>query len=355
MEEQEHKRFFCCIGNPPYQEEADYESNFQSAIYPYFLDAVYEIAHKVEMITPAKFLFDGGGKGQHGWNQKMLNDEHLKVHDYQPDSTKVFRGVDIRGGVAITYHDDTRTYEPIGVFIAMPELKGIFSKVSNIMSKPLTDIIYSQTRYKLTDTLYQEYPEIEKMVSKGHKYDVGSGIFAKLENIIFFSKKPDDGDEYVQFLGRMNGQRTYMWMKRKYVNCPENFEYYKVFIPKANGSGALGEVLSTPLIGAPLIGAPLIGATQTFMSIGCFDTENEAHACLKYVKTKFARVMLGILKVTQNNTQEMWRYVPLQDFTPSSDIDWSQSVADIDQQFYAKYGLSDDEIAFIEEKVKAMD
>lgn len=65
--------------------------------------------------------------------------------------------------------------------------------------------------------------------------------------------------------------------------------------------------------------------------------------------------MLGVLKATQHNPPEKWQYVPLQDFTSSSDIDWSQSVAGIDQQLYAKYGLGDEEIAFIESHVKEMD
>lgn len=65
--------------------------------------------------------------------------------------------------------------------------------------------------------------------------------------------------------------------------------------------------------------------------------------------------MLGILKITQHNPASTWKYVPLQDFTPNSDIDWSQSVADIDRQLYAKYGLNDEEIAFIESHVKEMD
>ena len=117
-----------------------------------------------------------------------------------------------------------------------------------------------------------------------------------------------------------------------------------MFIPEANGSGALGEVLSTPLI----------GATETFLSIGAFATEREAANCLKYVKSKFARAMLGVLKITQHNTREKWVYVPLQDFSSSSDIDWSQSIAEIDQQLYAKYGLSAEEIAFIESHVKEM-
>lgn len=82
----------------------------------------------------------------------------------------------------------------------------------------------------------------------------------------------------------------------------------------------------------------------------------EAENLLKYVKTKFARTLLGVMKVTQNNeTAETWKCVPLQNFTNNSDIDWSQSIAQIDQQLYKKYGLNEKEIAFIEEKVRAME
>ena len=104
----------------------------------------------------------------------------------------------------------------------------------------------------------------------------------------------------------------------------------------------------------PLIGEPLIGHTDTFLSIGSFKTEFEAIALLNYVKTKFARAMLGILKITQHNSRATWAKVPLQDFTPNSDIDWTKSISEIDQQLYAKYGLSQDEIDFIEERVKVM-
>ena len=95
--------------------------------------------------------------------------------------------------------------------------------------------------------------------------------------------------------------------------------------------------------------------TETFLSIGEFQTEAEACAAKKYLYTKFLRVLLGVLKVTQNGNKPVWRCIPLQDFTPNSDIDWSQSVADIDRQLYIKYGLNDDEIAFIESHVKEMD
>ena len=99
----------------------------------------------------------------------------------------------------------------------------------------------------------------------------------------------------------------------------------------------------------------MVGSTQTFISFGSFDTKAEAEACLKYLKTKFARAMLGILKVTQDNPPDRWAYVPLQDFTEKSDIDWGKSVAEIDRQLYKKYGLSEDEIAFIESKVEEME
>ena len=91
------------------------------------------------------------------------------------------------------------------------------------------------------------------------------------------------------------------------------------------------------------------------MSIGCFDPEKEAEALLKYVKGKFARVLLGILKTTQDNPPDKWKFIPLQDFTDASDIDWSKPVPDIDRQLYAKYRLTDEEINFIESHVKEMD
>ncbi len=137
---------------------------------------------------------------------------------------------------------------------------------------------------------------------------------------------------------------------KKYINNNDYLEKYNVFVPEANGSGALGEVLSTPLIGQPLI-----GHTDTFLSIGAFDNEEEAKALLKYIKTKFARAMLGVKKATQHNPKSTWQFVPLQDFTANSDIDWSKSIPEIDRQLYKKYNLSPEEIDFIETHVKEMD
>lgn len=167
---------------------------------------------------------------------------------------------------------------------------------------------------------------------------------------LFTEDKPNDGYKYVQLLGNIKNKRCYRWFRKDFIAEVDNLYKYKVIVPKANGSGAIGEVLSTPLIGTPLI-----GYTETYISIGETDSLYEAESTLQYVKTKFARTMLGILKVTQNNPRETWQYVPLQDFTEDSDIDWSKSVHEIDLQLYKKYGLSGEEIAFIEKNVKPME
>ena len=125
---------------------------------------------------------------------------------------------------------------------------------------------------------------------------------------------------------------------------------YTLLMPKASGSGVFGE--ST---GTTVIAEPGMGYTQTFISIGNFETVTETVNVQKYIKTKFMRTMLSVLKITQDCPAPKWKYVPLQDFTSKSDIDWSVSIANIDKQLYKKYGLSEEEIAFIENNVKEME
>lgn len=104
-----------------------------------------------------------------------------------------------------------------------------------------------------------------------------------------------------------------------------------------------------------MLSTPLIGYTQSFIGIGKFNNITEVENEMKYIKSKFCRVMLGTLKVTQDNNKGTWKNVPMQNFTPQSDIDWSKSIPEIDQQLYKKYGLDDQEINFIETHVKEMD
>lgn len=341
----ENMKIDAIIGNPPYQVTS--ENTSDAPVYHLFIDLASLLAQRVSLLTPARYLFNAG-KTPKDWNTKILNDEHFKVVDYWANSTDVFPTVDIKGGVAVMYRDSKLDFGKIGTFTAYKKLNIIANKVCKISENGLfAKLIYAPESYRLSDKLHEDYPWAKERLSMGHPYDITTNIFEKLPEI--FKETYQIKEEEVRFYGRYKNERCYRWIKREYVDSHPNLDKYKVIVPKSNGSGAIGEVLSSPLIGEPLI-----GVTQTFLTIGAFDTRTEAEACLKYVKTKFARTMLGILKATQDNKKETWRFVPLQDFTAASDIDWTLSVAEIDQQLYHKYGLEAEEIAFIEEKVRAM-
>lgn len=340
-------KFDVVIGNPPYQEEVEGTSDKQ--IFPYFMNQAYKIGKKVELITPAKFL-SNAGKTPKKWNEKMLKDPHLKVLFFEQDSSKVFSNTDIKGGVCVTYRDVDSSFGAIGTFTPYAELNSILKKVKTSNFKSFSELIYAPESYKLTQKLHDDFPDIGSRLSKGHKSDITTNIFDKLGDIFQNVKPSGSSEQYVGLYGRQNNRRTLKWIKSKYVKGPDNLENYKILVPKSNGSGALGEVLTTPLIGEPLI-----GVTQTFITIGNFQDINCTKAAMKYIKSKFARAMLGTLKVTQDNKKRTWVNVPLQDFTQHSDIDWSKSIHEIDQQLYKKYRLNQEEISFIETKVKEMD
>ena len=349
--EESEMKFDVVIGNPPYQEEAQGTSTSDDPVYHLFIDEASKISDKSILITPARFLFNAGQTPKN-WMEKMLEDKHLKVQFYELKSGKVFTGTDIKGGVAITYRDADKDLGPIGVFTIFEPLNSIVKKIEEHSDfETFSDLVYPQGIYRFSNKLFSDYPNAEKLQGKGTKNKIVSKSLIQLD----FVFKNKEEKEHVALLGRIGSERVFRYIKKEYLDLPETFENYNVFVPEANGSGALGEVLSTPLIGEPLIGEPLIGHTDTFLSIGNFKTKFEADACIKFIKTKFARVLLGVLKVTQHNSRKTWYYVPLQDFTVNSDIDWTQSVADIDRQLYQKYDLSPEEIAFIETHVREMD
>lgn len=312
----EKMTFDAIVGNPPYQEEGNGDTNAKKSIYHYFIDMGEKLSRTGTLIHPARFLFNAGDTPKE-WNESKLNDIHYKVIKYWPNSLEVFPTVDIKGGVAVTYWNKDETYQPIKFFTPHKELQSILYKVEQLMQESLSEVITNRGTYKYSSLAYSEQPEEMKKTADKR---IAPSAFERMP-LLFTESKPDDGREYVQMLGNIKNKRCYRWFRKDYIAQVENLEKYKVIVPKANGSGAIGEVLSTPLI----------GYTETYISIGATDNEKEAEATLKYIKTKFSRTMLGILKVTQNNPRETWKYVPMQDFSSQSDIDWSKSVSDIDQ------------------------
>ncbi len=343
------KKFDVVIGNPPYQEESKGDATNQMPIYHHFIDAAYEVGEKAVLITPARFLFDAGYTPK-AWNKKMLDDVHLSAPIYAPNSDKLFPGTDIKGGVVVTYRDPSKSFGPIGTFTKHPELNDVLHRVTARGPKPLTEIGITNVRvYRYTQAMHDAKSELRDLMSSGNQFKLDSRAFSRLASV-FLSEEPRDGAAYVRVLGLdENKKRAMRWIRSDFITGPEALHKFKVALPKANGSGSFGEALAPPVILEPET-----AVTGTFITIGAFDTSVEAQACLKYLKSKFSRAMLGILKVTQDNLARVWRHVPLQDFTAKSEIDWTKSASEIDQQLYAKYKLSAADIAFIETHVKPM-
>lgn len=339
-------KFDVIIGNPPYQEEV--EGNGRSnPIYNYFMDESYKVGNKVELITPARFLFNAGQTPK-DWNKKILNNEHFKVLLYEAEAVRFFSNTDIKGGIAISYYDNSQKFGAIKTYTPYSELNEILSKVRNKLNGAIKDIISSRGTYRFTNKFFQENPDASSKIGQGTGNMIASNSFECLEHI-FLGNKPNDGYNYILMNGRLNNKRINRYIKLEYVIDNPYIHSFNVLIPEANGAGGISEVLSSPFVCEPNQ-----GATDTFLSIGTFETRGEAECCLKYVKTRFARCMLGVLKATQHNPPSTWAYVPLQDFTPSSDIDWSKSIAEIDEQLFDKYGLDEQERNFIRTKVKEM-
>lgn len=343
-------KFDVVIGNPPYQEIATGgNKTFLKPIYPGFMEAAYRVGDNAIFITPARFLFNAGGAPK-VWNRKMLNDPHLKVSYFNAKSGDVFPDVDFRGGVAITRRDVTKVSRAIGVFIPYRELQSIVQKVESLNGEgaSLADIAVSSSSYSFTEELIAAFPGNAVLSAHGAGYTAESNAFKKFPEV-FLEEPPDSSVNYFEIVGRHENSRCVRYVDSRYLNKPGNFPFWKVLVSNSNGTGTLGGILAPPMVCRPGV-----GNTRSFMSFGYFQTSNQAHALLLYLKSKFARVLLGVFKVTQANPPAMWAKVPLQDFTDQSDIDWSKSIPEIDQQLYAKYGLSADEIDFIERHAKEM-
>ncbi len=340
-------KFDYCIGNPPYQEETESDSTRKPPVYNSFMEETFKIANVVELITPARFLFNGGQTPK-AWNQKMLEDTHFKVLHYERDASKIFTNTEIKGGVAITYRDSEKEYGPIGAFVPHEELKTILEKAgAKDVSDSLTDIADSSNVYDLKN-IYADHPDYGKYIGDNGRH---SQLKTNVLNINpIFTDKPTEEDDYT-VIGLVDGKRGQKYCHRRYLKSEHKSLFkHKVLVPKATGSGMFGDTL--PEI---VIVKPNVAFTQTFLSIGTFDDEAEAINLAKYLKTRFCRALLYVLKITQDNLPSVWRFVPKQDFTNNSDIDWSKTIEEIDKQLYKKYKLSEDEIVFIEKNVKGME
>lgn len=186
-------KFDYIVGNPPYQDETLGDNKgFAPPVYNKFLDASYEIADKVEMIHPARFLFNAGSTPK-AWNEKMLSDPHFKVLHYESDASVMFTNTEIKGGVVISYRDKNKSYGAIRVFTPYEELNSIMKKAAPTNeAESLMENIYIQNKFDL-EKLYKDHPEYRAVIgSEGKDKRFRNNIFEKVS--VFTEERQNKGD-----------------------------------------------------------------------------------------------------------------------------------------------------------------
>lgn len=345
-------KFDVVIGNPPYQEE-DKNSTTGSAspIYHKFIESSIGLRPKyISLITPS--VWYTGGKGLDDFRRVMLDDNHFQEFNSYITANDVFKGVNIRGGVNYflwnsKYNNkkngiQSRTYkngEIIDEGIRPYKLKGVDIFIfENKDYNILTHLVANSNIELNTESEIM----LSKYISVRNPFNFSTTFQEfrtknKDRNILIYGSKNRTG-----YINRDTITGNVKWLDK-----------WKVITPFANniGTDLPDDNLNT------IVSKPNSICTETYLVVGADLNLNEISSkyLAKYLKTKFVRFLISLAKANQNGTRKTYRFVPLQDFTPNSDIDWSQSIANIDQQLYKKYGLSQDEIDFIEEKVKAME
>lgn len=272
----------------------------------------------------------------------MQENNHIKKIANYKDEKEVFDGVEIKGGISYFLYELSHTGRVEFVNISKGTKE---SQVRNLFEDGLDIIISDSVNYPLICKVKAEGFIPLTTITTGRN---AFGIIGKPSVVNSVSKK-EHFSGACELRCKANEIR---WIKADAVTKNKDiFEKYKVFISKSAGNPNS----DAKVIGYPYVGGPRSACTDSLFPIGKFDTLEEAENLAKYMKTKFLRYMVSILKTSQNVTQIVYGFVPMQDFTNNSDVDWGKSITEIDAQLYTKYGLTQEEIAFIESVIKPME
>ena len=319
--------FDVVIGNPPYQLEDGGFGISASPIYDRFVESAKKLMPRfIVMIIPARWY--AGGKGLDEFRDEMLHDTSLRIiHDY-PNADECFNGVQIKGGIMY--------------FLWTRDSKGdcsVYTHHKSVVYGPVSRPLLEQG----SDTFirFNEGVEIYRKVKKFNEPTMEGLVSSRkpfgLSTTFHGRARPSRGDIVVyENQGVSYASREEICVNRELV------DQFKVFIPRSS-SGS--DAFPHPILGKPFVGRPGTACSETYITIGPFENEEVCKNVISYIKTRFMRTLAMFKKVTQSTTRALYTFVPVQDFSRP----WT------DKELYEKYGLTAEEIAFIESMVSPMD
>lgn len=337
-------KFDAIVGNPPYSIIDGGGGSSSKPIYNFFVETAikYDPSY-ISMIMPSRWF--SGGKGLNDFRAMMLNDKRVRVlHDYI-DARECFTNVNIEGGVCYFLWNKNeegkcKLYNHVDGMIKLQER--MLAETSDI------DIVIRD----------EESIGILKKVKELNEIDFASIVFPrntfKIGND--FEKYLTEEETNLRLMCRLNNTRQlrYISEELKFNRNEDIINNYKLFMSKADGAaGQLGNPIPAKIIGKAEYGYPKDICTETFLVVGTFKNEIEMKNVAKYLKTKFARFLIGIRK-NKNMTADTYKFLPLQKFDSNTEINWEDKIEGIDKQLYAKYKLEKNEIDFIEKMIKEM-
>lgn len=321
-------KFDVIIGNPPYQLGSDGGTR-DIPIYNRFVEQAKKLNPRfLTMIIPSRWM--ASGLGLSDFRQSMLKDRRIrKLIDY-PVASEIFPGVEVKGGVCYFLWDRDSEGR-----CALTTVRG--NEVVGPVERDLSeyDVLVRDSRalsilrkvQKMKEASFTEILSVDKE-------------FGWTSNFDGFHEKRKTGDVPIYYIAK--GKRSVGWIERSAIEKSRNLiNKWKVMIPQAYGAG---EAVPHQILGQPFVAPNPSVCTQTYLFV-YVDSKKAAGSIESYVRTRFLRFLVSLRKITQHATRSTYTWVPQQAW----DRKWT------DEALYKKYGITNDEIGFIEMMVKPME